>query len=261
MTKQDTMRGPFQGPFFGGRITKVAIVGNCIAAKIEDGIYKPGDRLPNPETAAYEFRIELGFESLAASTIYYTYGALVSKGLVERRHGSGKWSFFVLKKPSESEAEGQPVTFGPPDDARVWVGVANFIAEGIAEGKYKPGVRLPHTDDFMKELGLSSRSPVDQALYELVAKGLIEKRGRGCFFVPGGGEPDSARKAERIDLKAGEDNFLKVPEIAIAMRVSKMTVYRLIDAGELEAIRIGRSFRVAERSVNDYLAQRRVGGE
>jgi excisionase family DNA binding protein len=37
------------------------------------------------------------------------------------------------------------------------------------------------------------------------------------------------------------------------MRVSKMTVYRLVHGGELSAVRVGRSFRVPERAVQDYL--------
>ena len=43
--------------------------------------------------------------------------------------------------------------------------------------------------------------------------------------------------------------FLTVAEVAEMMRVSKMTVYRLIHAGELPAIRFGRSFRVPESAV------------
>jgi excisionase family DNA binding protein len=37
------------------------------------------------------------------------------------------------------------------------------------------------------------------------------------------------------------------------MRVSKMTVYRLVHAGELPAVRVGRSFRVPEVAVHGYL--------
>ena len=37
------------------------------------------------------------------------------------------------------------------------------------------------------------------------------------------------------------------------MRVSKMSVYRLIHAGELEAVRFGRNFRVTEAAVDAYL--------
>jgi excisionase family DNA binding protein len=37
------------------------------------------------------------------------------------------------------------------------------------------------------------------------------------------------------------------------MRVSKMTVYRLVHGGELEAVRVGRSFRVPDDAVEEYL--------
>ena len=47
--------------------------------------------------------------------------------------------------------------------------------------------------------------------------------------------------------------FLTVAEVASLMRVSKMSVYRLIHAGELEAVRFGRSFRVPESAVHAYL--------
>ena len=46
-----------------------------------------------------------------------------------------------------------------------------------------------------------------------------------------------------------EVRFLTVAEVAEMMRVSKMTVYRLIHSGELPAIRFGRSFRVPESAV------------
>ncbi len=47
--------------------------------------------------------------------------------------------------------------------------------------------------------------------------------------------------------------FLTVAEVAAIMRVSKMTVYRLVHSGELPAVRVGRSFRVPESAVDDYL--------
>ena len=47
--------------------------------------------------------------------------------------------------------------------------------------------------------------------------------------------------------------FLTVQEVADLMRVSSMTVYRLIKAGDLPAVRVGRSFRVPEKAVHDYL--------
>ena len=50
-----------------------------------------------------------------------------------------------------------------------------------------------------------------------------------------------------------EVKFLTVAEVATVMRVSKMTVYRLVHSGDLPAVRVGRSFRVPEDAVNDYL--------
>ena len=43
--------------------------------------------------------------------------------------------------------------------------------------------------------------------------------------------------------------------MAAILRVSTMTVYRLINAGQLPAARIGRSFRVREEDLDRYLAE------
>jgi len=69
--------------------------------------------------------------------------------------------------------------------------------------------------------------------------------------------PDSC-PGDRCSMTAenpplSEAKFLTVVEVAAVMRVSKMTVYRLVHSGELPAIRVGRSFRVPEQAVHDYL--------
>lgn len=43
--------------------------------------------------------------------------------------------------------------------------------------------------------------------------------------------------------------FLTVAEVADMMRVSSMTVYRLVKSGELPAVRFGRSYRIPESAV------------
>ncbi|TDB74076.1 MULTISPECIES: helix-turn-helix domain-containing protein [unclassified Micromonospora] len=55
------------------------------------------------------------------------------------------------------------------------------------------------------------------------------------------------------DGRLSDVKFLTVAEVAAVMRVSKMTVYRLVHSGELTAVRVGRSFRVPEHAVHDYL--------
>lgn len=54
------------------------------------------------------------------------------------------------------------------------------------------------------------------------------------------------------------DRLLTVGEVAATMRVSNMTVYRLIKAGQLPAIRVGKNYRIRESDVNTYLADRAV---
>ena len=55
------------------------------------------------------------------------------------------------------------------------------------------------------------------------------------------------------DRALSDVRFLTVAEVAALMRVSKMTVYRLVHNGDLPAVRVGRSFRVPEQAVHDYL--------
>jgi len=64
-----------------------------------------------------------------------------------------------------------------------------------------------------------------------------------------------SKKATPKDAKSGvsQVKFLTVAEVAAMMRVSKMTVYRLVHSGEMPAVRVGRSFRVPEKAVHDYL--------
>ena len=47
--------------------------------------------------------------------------------------------------------------------------------------------------------------------------------------------------------------FMTVAEVAAMMRVSKMTVYRLVHNNEMAAVRVGRSFRVPAPAVRAYL--------
>jgi excisionase family DNA binding protein len=52
--------------------------------------------------------------------------------------------------------------------------------------------------------------------------------------------------------------LLTVAEVAALMRVSNMTVYRLIKSGDLPAVRVGHSYRIRAGEVDRYLAARSV---
>lgn len=58
---------------------------------------------------------------------------------------------------------------------------------------------------------------------------------------------------ETTHSELGELRFLTVGEIAAVLRVSKMTVYRLIKSGDLPSARIGKAYRVREDAVLAYL--------
>ena len=68
---------------------------------------------------------------------------------------------------------------------------------------------------------------------------------------PGTGQPMAAPVLQRPAPRPVR--FLTVTEVAAIMRVSKMTVYRLVHGGELPAARVGRSFRVPRHAVEEYL--------
>jgi excisionase family DNA binding protein len=71
--------------------------------------------------------------------------------------------------------------------------------------------------------------------------------------VPAFAEGNQMQMATQVAAEF-DVRFLTVAEVAAIMRVSKMTVYRLVHSGELASVRVGRSFRVPERAVHAYLS-------
>ncbi len=96
----------------------------------------------------------------------------------------------------------------------------------------------------------------------------------GLNESPGGWAPRVARRhfrSQRTEIRVSiharrgvllmpsstsRARFLTVAEVAQMMRVSTMTVYRLIKAGELASARVGKSYRIREEDVDAYLAKR-----
>ena len=85
-----------------------------------------------------------------------------------------------------------------------------------------------------------------------------------CVSIPSVGKPTARHVSkDAVSMPANKKDpeppglaqvqFLTVAEVATMMRVSKMTVYRLVHNGELPAVRVGKSFRVPEQAVHDYL--------
>ena len=60
-----------------------------------------------------------------------------------------------------------------------------------------------------------------------------------------------------VGRQAG-DRLLTVAEVAATMRVSNMTVYRLIKNGDLPALRVGKNYRIRESDLDGYLSEQSV---
>lgn len=70
------------------------------------------------------------------------------------------------------------------------------------------------------------------------------------------GRDGAGQGAEPGDLAL---DLMTVAEVAAMLRVSKMTIYRMVDGGQLPAMRIGRAFRVPRASVVRFLRDAGTG--
>ena len=71
------------------------------------------------------------------------------------------------------------------------------------------------------------------------------------------GEQDGERVSEPQPFVTG-GGLLTVAEVAATMRVSNMTVYRLIKNGELPAVRVGKNYRLRDSDLLRFLEERSV---
>ena len=73
------------------------------------------------------------------------------------------------------------------------------------------------------------------------------------------GPEASASNAGSAGAAIGLDSRLRtVSEVADDLRVSNMTVYRLIKSGQLPAVRVGKNYRIRQGDLTAYLQARSV---
>jgi excisionase family DNA binding protein len=65
---------------------------------------------------------------------------------------------------------------------------------------------------------------------------------------------------EAVPLPTGPA-LLTVAEVSTMLRVSKMTIYRMVHSGELSHVRVGRSFRIPINAVHEILGNRAPGDQ
>ncbi|HEY2203904.1 MAG TPA: helix-turn-helix domain-containing protein [Pseudonocardia sp.] len=62
-------------------------------------------------------------------------------------------------------------------------------------------------------------------------------------------------KTDRPSPASGNE-LLTVAEVSSTLRVSKMTIYRMVHSGTIAHVRVGRSFRIPADAVHEILNQR-----
>lgn len=72
------------------------------------------------------------------------------------------------------------------------------------------------------------------------------------------GRPSTSRTSQALSTAALGRPLMTVSEVADYLRVSEMTVYRMISSRDLGATKIGRSWRVPAEDLTAYLADRHV---
>ncbi len=84
----------------------------------------------------------------------------------------------------------------------------------------------------------------------------------GCSFIGvqyrAARYPGPGRKRGCVEGREFGEPLLTVGEVAQLMRVSNMTVYRLIKSGQLSAIRVGKNYRIRRSDIERYLTERAV---
>jgi excisionase family DNA binding protein len=111
------------------------------------------------------------------------------------------------------------------------------------EDLFESVTSLPEEDDF--RVLSAPRTGRDQGARSVIPPEAAE-------LAISASPPERNRRAA-AETPLSDVRLLTVAQVATIMRVSKMTVYRLVHSGELEAIRVGRSFRVPEQAVDQYL--------
>jgi len=56
------------------------------------------------------------------------------------------------------------------------------------------------------------------------------------------------------------DALLTIREVARYLKVVPMTVYRMIDRGDLKAVKVGRVWRIRREDLERYLNRSKTGG-
>lgn len=151
------------------------------------------------------------------------------------------------------------VVFGDPGDPRKWVSIANEIAARITDGRYPSGEWLPPIMKISADLGNGTTGndyrAIERALDEICAQGLTTFAEHAGYYTGDQEPPEKpdgrllryankasarpkkpqARKPSPREQFLSNEEYITGPELANMLRLSKMTVYRMIHHEKLPA--------------------------
>ncbi|GAA2358959.1 hypothetical protein GCM10010246_56080 [Streptomyces cuspidosporus] len=117
------------------------------------------------------------------------------------------------------------------------------------------GSLLQQTESYVTADDAADRADRRQQLLDWMAEEVEQEAAESVPEAPSPSPASSLQAARTSERPLADVAFLTVAETASMLRVSKMTVYRLVHSGHLPAIRVGRSFRVPQQAVHEYLRE------
>lgn len=79
--------------------------------------------------------------------------------------------------------------------------------------------------------------------------------------------PEEYKKHSRLQIvgsphkKKKEELFLTAEEVADLLKVNIMTIYRYIKAGKLEALKLGKNFRIENKEFERFLSSLKMNND
>ncbi len=165
----------------------------------------------------------------------------------------------------------------------VWGGLSKSERDAVLDGGHRPPLRVAPTGSAARRGGptptpglvrndRAGSGPAQHAADAMVASGIaaLAAPGRGVDLrlVPqprdvAAGTPASSTVNAALILVCGTpeepQQYLTVAEVATMLRVSRTTIYRLVQAGRLPGMRVGRSVRVVRAAVQRYVRDAALG--
>jgi excisionase family DNA binding protein len=197
----------------------------AIESGIADGQWKPGDQLPVRSALAQRY-------GLSAETVMRAQDELLRAGVLRRGHVYGALYVSDAMDPQPPGAP-LPAASGPADRGRCGAVSPPARAEGGGTGTAPPPARNPRAC-----ARPDTRVPAVRA---------------DAGTEPGKAPARSPAAAGEPPPGDGLPQFMLVRECAAQIRVSPPTIYGLIKHGHVEAIRLGREFRIYTYSWLAYL--------